>query len=166
MQVFLGLGSNLGDREAYLKKAISALDDLNDCEVRQVSSVYETEPWGKKDLTEFLNQVVELETRLGAQELLTACKRIEEMLGRRNGKSGESRTMDIDLLLYGDRVIEENFLHVPHPRLPARRFALVPLDEIASNVIIPGSGKTVREALELCSDTLGVSVYQETVEDG
>lgn len=143
-------------------KAVAALGELNRCELRCASSVYETEPWGKKDQPEFLNQVVGIETQLNARELLDACKRIEEMLERQNGKSGEPRTLDIDLLLYGDRIIEEDMLHVPHPRLQTRRFVLVPLDEIASEVSIPGSGKTVRETLETCPDTGSVSIFPQT----
>lgn len=124
-----------------------------------MSSIYETEPWGKKDQGIFLNQVVEVETLIPPHELLKMCKKIEKKLGRRNGKAWGPRTMDIDLLIYGDRIVEEAALQVPHPRLQGRRFVLIPLDEIAPNFTIPGSGMTVREALKTCPDTGSVKLF-------
>ena len=159
MDVFLGLGSNVGDREDYMMQALTAIGGLEKSRIQDISSIYETEPWGKKDQGIFLNQVVEVETQITPHELLRMCKKIEEKLGRKNGKAWDPRTMDIDLLLYGDRIVEEAELRVPHPRLQGRRFVLIPLDEIAPNFSIPGSGMTVREALEACPDTGSVKLF-------
>ena len=161
MIVYLGLGSNIGGREEYLRKAVEAIRKLDACTVERISSIYETEPWGNTDQPDFLNQVIEVRTRLGPRELLSECKKTEQALGRKNGKTGEPRIIDIDLLLYGDRVIEETDVQVPHPRIQMRRFVLVPLNEIAPETIIPGSGKTVRKALKTCPDRGSIKLYQQ-----
>ena len=161
MLVFLGLGSNVGNRAEVLGNAVNAIANLEKCTVCEISSIYETEPWGNKDQKQFLNLVIEAETQLEPQELLTACKEIERKLGRTGGPFWGPRTLDIDLLLYGDSVVDEATLRVPHPQLQRRRFVLVPLAEIAPSTLIPGSGKTVREALETCSDCGNVSLYEK-----
>ena len=157
----MGLGSNIGNRAEYLKEAVDAIRKLDACTVKQISSIYETEPWGDMDQPDFLNQVVEVETQLGPRGILNECKKIEQALGRKNGKTGEPRTIDIDLLLYGNRVVEDTDVQVPHPRIQMRRFVLVPLNEIAPDVTIPGSGRTVREALETCTDEGGIKLYKK-----
>ena len=159
MRVFLGLGSNVGDREDYMMQALTAIGGLEKSRIQDISSIYETEPWGKKDQGIFLNQVVEVETQLNPHELLKMCKKIEKKCERKHGEVWGPRTMDIDLLCYGDQVVKETTLQVPHPRLMERRFALIPLDEIAPNLFIPGLGMTVREALEACSDTGSVKLF-------
>ena len=160
MQVFLGLGSNVGDREGYLRKAVAAIGKLERSWVRRASSIYETEPWGKRDQDPFLNQVVEVDTKLGPQELLVACQRIEKDLGRDNRERWGPRTIDIDILIYSDVVIDDENLRVPHRLLSERRFVLVPLTELSPTVSVPGLGKTVREVLESCSDRGRVELYE------
>lgn len=160
MQAFLMLGSNIGDRAGYLKEAVEAIANLEGSEVRRVSSVYETEPWGKKDQGMFLNQVVEVETELEPRELLTACQKIEKTLGRKREECWGPRTVDIDILLYGENVIDEETMKVPHPLLSERRFVLVPLAEVVPEVSIPGLGETVRNVLKGCPDGGNVKFYK------
>ena len=158
--VFLGLGSNTGDREAFIEKTASAIANLGNSTVQQSSSVYETQPWGKEDQDPFLNQVLELETELLPDALLKACQKIECALGRKRGKQWGPRTIDIDILLYGEWIIETDTLCIPHPRMWERRFVLVPLSEIASSVSVPGCGKTVIELLGRCPDKGYVKLHR------
>lgn len=159
--VFLGLGSNVGDREAYLNQAVSAIGNQKDIRIGCVSSIYETEPWGKRDQNFFLNQVIAIETELDPQNLIVTCQRIEKDLGGNRGGRWGPRRIDIDLLLFGDQIIDEENLQVPHPRLSERLFVLVPLNEVASVMMIPGSGQTVRKALERCSDQGSVRLHKK-----
>ncbi len=160
--VFLGLGSNICNRETYLRKAVSALGDREDVQINRISSIYETEPWGKKDQDVFLNQVAEIETELGPRKLMAVCQEIEKSLGREKNEKWGPRTIDIDLLLFGDQIVDENNLHVPHPRLSERLFVLIPLCEVASGVIVPGLGQTVQNVLERCPDRGSVKLYRKT----
>jgi len=138
---YVGLGSNLGDREGTIRAAAEAID------ARRLSPVVETEPWGYADQPRFLNAVAELQTRLAARELLEELLEVERTLGReRTGPRYGPRTVDLDLLLYGDETIEEPGLVVPHPRLAERRFVLEPLAELVPTRRIPGNG-TVQQAL-------------------
>ncbi len=160
MIVFLGLGSNIENREEHLKKALTAIGKLDRNTILKVSSIYETEPWGNKNQAMFLNQVVAVETKLGPQEFLNACKKIEKTLGRTEKEHWGPRAIDIDILLYGDKIINEDTIRVPHPMIYKRRFVLIPLAEIAPMISIPGLGKTVREALSECSDSGDVKLYE------
>jgi 2-amino-4-hydroxy-6-hydroxymethyldihydropteridine diphosphokinase len=138
---YVGLGSNLGDREAMLLRAAEAIDAV------RISPVIETEPWGYESQPRFLNAVAELETELSPRELLSLLLDVERRLGRtRDGPRYGPRTIDLDLLLYGDEVVDEPGLQVPHPRLGERRFVLEPLAALVPELKIPGNG-TVREAL-------------------
>jgi 2-amino-4-hydroxy-6-hydroxymethyldihydropteridine diphosphokinase len=138
---YIELGSNLGDREAMLLRAAEAIDAV------RISPLIETEPWGYADQPRFLNAVAEVETELSARRLLDLLLDVERRLGRtRTGPRYGPRTIDLDLLLYGDEVIDEPGLQVPHPRLPERRFALEPLAALVPERKIPGNG-TVQEAL-------------------
>jgi len=161
MLAFLGLGSNIGDREEYLRKAKTAIANLETCTVSGISSIYETEPLGNKNQGQFLNQALLVETELEPQELLMECKGIEKTLGRKEGPRWGPRTIDIDLLLYDEMLVDEEALRVPHPRLHRRRFVLIPMAEIAPSVRIPGSGKTVMEALKTCPDGGYVTLYEK-----
>ncbi|MBN2030752.1 2-amino-4-hydroxy-6-hydroxymethyldihydropteridine diphosphokinase [bacterium] len=159
--VFLGLGSNVGDREAYLNEALSFLGDHKHIRINCVSSIYETEPWGKADQSPFLNQVVEIETQCDPQKLILTCQKIEKDLGGAKRERWGPRRIDIDLLLYGDQIIDEENLQVPHLRLSERLFVLIPLCEVASGVTIPGLDLTVRNVLEKCLDRGSVKLYKK-----
>jgi 2-amino-4-hydroxy-6-hydroxymethyldihydropteridine diphosphokinase len=138
---YVGLGSNLGDREGLIRRAASLIGAL------RLSTIIETEPWGYEDQPRFLNAVAELQTPLGPRALLDRLLEVELTLGReRTGPRFGPRTIDLDLLLYADESIEEPGLVVPHPRLTARRFVLEPLAELVPARRIPGNG-TVQDAL-------------------
>jgi 2-amino-4-hydroxy-6-hydroxymethyldihydropteridine diphosphokinase len=154
-QTFLLLGTNLGDRKKNLAAACDAIEDAVGKIVNR-SAVYETEPWGKKDQPEFLNQAVEVETELSAEALLNRVLEIEKKLGRKRDERWGERTMDIDILFYGDKVIHTDNLVVPHPRMAERRFVLVPLAEIGGDLMHPVLRTKVREMLEACRDQLNV----------
>ncbi|MGO1071646.1 2-amino-4-hydroxy-6-hydroxymethyldihydropteridine diphosphokinase [Lysobacter sp. CA199] len=147
---YVGLGSNLGDSAAVLRAALRALDALPRTRLSQASRLYRTPAWGQTDQPDFLNAVAALETALPARDLLAAMLEIERDAGRSRRADGSDRwgprTLDLDLLLYGQATIAEPGLHVPHPHLHERAFALVPLLEIAPQVRIAGVG-LAREAL-------------------
>ena len=135
---YLGLGSNLGDREALLRAAIAALNATPGVRVTSISSLYETPPWGPVPQGPYLNACVALETTLSPRELLTLCLAIERDHGRERAIRWGPRTLDMDVLLYGDESIDEEGLIVPHPRMTERAFVLVPLAEIAPDLRIGG----------------------------
>ena len=138
---YVGLGANLGDREARITRAAELID------ARRLSTVIETEPWGYRDQPRFLNAVAEVETELDARALLDLLLDVERRLGRvRDGRRFGPREIDLDLLLYGAATIDEPGLTVPHPFLLERAFVLEPLTELVPELEIPGNG-TVREAL-------------------
>jgi len=135
VRAFLGLGSNLGDREAELARAVAGLPD-----VVAVSRLYETEPvGGPAGQGLYLNLVVELDTDLGPRDLLGVARRLEEAAGRERGVRNGPRTLDVDLLLVGDQVVEDEDLVVPHPRMFERRFVVEPLAELAPELVPPGA---------------------------
>lgn len=140
--VYLALGSNLGNRREHLLAALERLRAI--ITIQAISSIYETEPVGYLDQPHFLNLVCAGKTRLSAQELLQASKEIEITLGRQPSFRNAPRPIDIDILLYDNAQIHQNNLVVPHPRMKERAFVLVPLAEIAPNLIVAGSGQTVQ----------------------
>jgi 2-amino-4-hydroxy-6-hydroxymethyldihydropteridine diphosphokinase len=154
---YIALGSNLGDRAATLRSAIAALQQIGS--VDAITSFYETAPVGITEQPEFLNAVVALQTELPPQELMTALLRIEQQHGRDRSASVPKgpRTLDLDLLSYGDVVMETSTLTLPHPSLAERRFVLVPLEEIAPQWRHPVSGKTSAELLSELSQRDGES---------
>ncbi len=158
---FIGLGSNLGDRKAYLACARQALSRYGTLE--RCSSLYETEPVDVRDQPHFLNQVIALRTRLDPVALLRACLAIEQMLGRERRILKGPRTIDLDLLLYEDEIlaIETEALHLilPHPHLHRRRFVLVPLCEICPDGRHPVLGKSFSQLLAELEDTAEVRLY-------
>ena len=137
---FVGIGSNLGDREAFLRKALELLADEPEIEVVAVSQLRETEPVGPVEQGRFLNGAVHIATSLAPRELLERLLAIEKRLGRVRGERFGPRTIDLDLLVYGDKIVDEPGLTVPHSRLPERRFALEPLVDLDPGLVIPGSG--------------------------
>jgi 2-amino-4-hydroxy-6-hydroxymethyldihydropteridine diphosphokinase len=140
-RAYVGLGANLGPKEVTLLRAVDLLAAEPGIQVLELSQLRETEPVGEIDQPQFLNGAVALETTLEARELLDALLRIEQELGRvRDGERWGPRTIDLDLLLYGDAVVDEPGLRVPHPHLHERRFALEPLAELEPELRIPGRG--------------------------
>ncbi|WPU92530.1 2-amino-4-hydroxy-6-hydroxymethyldihydropteridine diphosphokinase [Mucilaginibacter sabulilitoris] len=151
--IFLLLGSNLGDRKSFLNQAIAYIE-AEIAPVIRASSVYETQSWGKTDAPDYLNQVLMLRGELPAGELLQKILAIESKLGRRREEKWGSRTIDIDILFYGDAVINEPRLQVPHPELHNRRFTLEPLAEIASDFVHPISHKNILQLKSELKDDL------------
>ena len=152
---YLLLGSNLGDRAARLAQA---RHDLAAMAGRLVatSALYETAAWGLEDQPAFLNQVLVVETELTAPALLAACLAAEQEQGRERLVRWAARTLDVDILLFGQEIIASPTLTVPHPALPGRRFALVPLAEVAPQLVHPQLHRTVAELLASCPDPLPV----------
>ena len=143
MKAFLGLGSNLGDRAHYLEEAVSALRSPT-IKIVATSRVYETEPWGVMDQPLYWNQVIEVETTLEPLDLLHVCQAIEQRLGRERKVHWGPRTIDIDLLIYDNKVNESEELMLPHPYLEERAFVITPLREIAPKLVLP-SGRPISE---------------------
>lgn len=155
---FMSVGSNLGDREANLKGAIDGMCEAG-IAVQRVSSIFETEPVGFLDQPWFLNIAVEGETRLGPRELLACLQKIEAAHGRVRLFPGAPRTLDVDILLFNNLIIDEPGLQIPHPRMTQRRFVLEPLAQIAPEVLHPVLKKTVRDLLTSCPDSSRVSLH-------
>jgi len=144
--VYLGLGTNLGDRLANLQAAVQALEPR--VHLIQASPVYETAPWGYRDQPDFLNQVIKSETDLSPADLLGFIKQLERKLGREPTFRNGPRRIDIDILFYDDLILHEDRLQIPHPRLEKRAFVLVPLAAIAPNLRHPVLGCKIKELLE------------------
>ncbi|MGN6401075.1 MAG: 2-amino-4-hydroxy-6-hydroxymethyldihydropteridine diphosphokinase [Flavisolibacter sp.] len=155
-EVYLLIGGNMGDRMMYLTKAKKEIE--KQCgQIIQQSSVYETAAWGMEDQAAFLNLVLEIETQLSPQQLLKTILTIEETLGRKRNIKYGPRLIDIDILLFGDAIIDVHGLKVPHPQMQHRRFVLEPLNEIAPEKIHPVLQKTIAQLLSACTDPLTVN---------
>jgi 2-amino-4-hydroxy-6-hydroxymethyldihydropteridine diphosphokinase len=156
---FLALGSNVGDRRAHLVSAVVELDRPN-VRVVRTASIYSTEPRGIRDQPWFLNTVVEVFTDLEPRELLGTCQQIENFRSRTREVPNGPRTLDIDIVLFGERIITDDFITIPHPRYTTRRFVLEPLAEIAPDVIDPSCNQSVGEILDRVRDGASVRVYE------
>ncbi len=155
-KTYISAGSNLEDPKSNLEFALKSLQEQNT--LLKVSSYFETEPVGFSDQPWFLNIVVGLKTRLAPHNLLELCQEIENSCGRVRTFPNAPRTLDLDILLYGNRIINEDNLVVPHPRLHNRRFVLEPLVEIAAEEIHPLLNRSFRELLEACEDRSEVRI--------
>jgi 2-amino-4-hydroxy-6-hydroxymethyldihydropteridine diphosphokinase len=164
-EVYLLLGSNKGDRERFLYEAINRIEEL--CSEKAiVSRIYESEPWGFDSKTWFLNIALKICTGIEPRQLLIKLLEIERDLGRvrsENANGYESREIDIDIIFYGNRIINEETLIIPHPRAHIRRFVLAPLCEISPDYIHPVLGEDLKTLLKNCSDHSLVSRHSATV---
>jgi 2-amino-4-hydroxy-6-hydroxymethyldihydropteridine diphosphokinase len=156
-KVYIGLGSNVGERRAFLSDAVRQLNVLPGTVVHRVSSIYETEPVGFKDQEDFLNLAVELGTSLEPMELLNATKQIERRIGRRDEARWHPREIDIDILLYDQLIFRSARLFIPHREMLNRKFVLVPLSEIAGSAIHPTEKMEVQALLRRCGDNSRVT---------
>ena len=158
---YLCLGGNLGDRMTALTEALRLLDSTPGMRRTACSSVYETEPWAVADQPNFLNLVAAYESTLSPENLLAACKVVEETVGRTPSFRWGPRLIDVDILLYGDQVVDsaEPDLQIPHPRMTQRAFVLVPLAEIAPDAPFPSRQETVRQLMEVVDDRAGVVLW-------
>ena len=161
--VYLSLGSNIGDREANLAGAITILEEYPENNNLRSASFYSSDPLFDIDQPEFLNTVVEINTTFTPFEFLDEIKNIERLLGRpTDHKKNAPRTIDIDILTFGDAFLETEELAIPHPGIPLRRFVLVPFNELAPNYIVPGWKITIEELLNRCMDKS--KVQKHTIE--
>ena len=158
VDVFLLLGSNLGDRKLLLKQAINSIEEEIAPVIKQ-SAVYETQSWGKTDSPDYLNQVILIQTELSAQIILQKILNIEWKIGRVREEKWGPRLIDIDILFYGDVLIDEPELKVPHPELHKRRFTLEPLAELAAGFIHPVLHKNISELKNELKDNLIVKKF-------
>jgi 2-amino-4-hydroxy-6-hydroxymethyldihydropteridine diphosphokinase len=158
--VFLSLGSNKGSRLKALALANREIAGRIGAIVA-FSSIYETEPWGFKADKNFLNQVVGIETNLEPDVLMTELLKLESLMGRERSVGYQSREIDIDILLYADRVVQDDHLQIPHPRMQLRKFVLEPLVELVPDIIHPVFGNTATELLEQCLDITHVALRYE-----
>jgi 2-amino-4-hydroxy-6-hydroxymethyldihydropteridine diphosphokinase len=149
---FIGLGSNVGERQKYLNDAAAALKSVPETKFVWASPVYESDPYGNPDQAKFLNAVVEIETALEPASLLPHLKSIEQKLGRTHQEHWGPREIDLDILLYDGLVFSDETVQVPHPDMVNRRFVLFPLKEIAPDLVHPVNGMTMSELLSACSD--------------
>lgn len=152
---YLLIGGNLGNRMAYLQQACQQIEQICGTIIQQ-SSIYQTAAWGVADQPDFYNQVLQLQTSLQPEILLKEILYIEANMGRVRVKKMGPRTIDIDILLYENKILNSDSLIIPHPRLSERRFVLVPLHEIAPNITHPYLNKTIHQLLLECKDTLDV----------
>jgi len=145
--VFIGLGSNSGDKKANLTGAINRIKSINKVEIKKISSFYITKPWGNTNQEDFFNQVIEITTDLSAGELLYKLQEIEIKMGRQRKEKWGPRIIDLDILMYGDEVIDSPELKIPHPYMKERSFVLVPLQEIDPKIVFPDDGAKIEEVL-------------------
>lgn len=158
--ILIGLGSNMGDRQQNIMTAIRTLNKHTEITIEKVSSLYETKPVGVTDQPDFLNGAISIGTTLTPSELLAVCLDVECQMGRVRHERWGPRNIDIDMLIYHSLVIRDEVLQIPHPRLHERTFVLVPLAEIASDILVY-QGETPSQLLKTMDDRNDVKVYAE-----
>lgn len=159
VKLYLLLGSNVGNRQKNLLTALKHIDERIG-KVGKKSKIYQTEPWGERDQEDFLNQALELETKLKPKKVLEKIAEIESLMEREETYKWGPREIDIDILFYGDEMVSEMDLTIPHPFLHERRFTLIPLSEIAPDLYHPIMGATILDLLLECEDTLDVQEFK------
>jgi len=159
--VFLGLGTNLGDRLENINNAIDKIKKRKEIKFICSSSIYETEPWGIKQQNEFLNLVIKLETDFYPRELFEFVKGCEKEIGRKKRTRWMEREIDIDILFYGDLVVNDSELTIPHKEIVNRKFVLIPLNEIAGDFTHPVLKKKIKLLLQNTKDTSDVKLFNE-----
>ena len=163
---FIGIGSNLEHPADHCREAIKRLASVQGISLLRSSSLYRTEPVGPPDQDWFINAVAEIRTTLAPRDLFTAVKEIERMMGRIEGVKWGPRIVDLDILFYGQEVVQEAGLTIPHPELHRRRFVLVPLSELSSYMIHPAFGVTVGGLLDRLEDKYRVEPYKTAAKEG
>ena len=159
--IYLGIGSNIGDRETNIFSAIAALDVRDDIKVVRTASIYESDPLYNLQQPKFLNTVVELKSTLDPEIMLQVCQGVELMLGRSiDHKKNDPRVIDLDILACETKSIDLDHLKIPHPDLITRKFVLVPWNEITPDFMVQDFGRTVSELLKICPDTSNVMNYK------
>lgn len=145
-KVYLGLGTNVGQREKNLREAVSIIEKTATIDMIKVSSIYETEPWGYEEQNDFLNLCLEIKTDLTPQQLLEKCQEVEDKMGRQREEKWGPRIIDVDILIYDNLEVDTSNLVIPHPRIQDRTFVLIPLQELNPNLMI--KGKSIEQWLK------------------
>ena len=158
-KVYLLFGSNLGERAANIANAITLLENQGVSPIK-LSSLYETEPWGNIEQGKFLNRVGKFSTTVSPSGLMKSILKIEEAMGRVRTKKWAPRIIDIDILFYGNQIVSQSDLQIPHPELEKRKFALTPMEEIAPDFMHPVLKKSIKELLTECNDSMSVDFFQ------
>jgi 2-amino-4-hydroxy-6-hydroxymethyldihydropteridine diphosphokinase len=160
-KIYLGLGTNVGDRLQQLQGAIQCLHHTAGIDVTRRSSIYQTAPIGYRDQPDFYNMVIEIESVLTPMQLLTTILHIEQKYHRVREVRWGPRTMDIDILLYGSHCIQSDDLQIPHPRMKGRAFVLIPLYELVGNQVLPGTDHTLQEWIAWLSPKQKIRIMRQ-----
>jgi 2-amino-4-hydroxy-6-hydroxymethyldihydropteridine diphosphokinase len=158
--VYLGLGSNIGDKVSFIKSAETKISKLTGIKVLRSSSIYKTEPWGIKNQDFFLNSVLEIEANLEPQVLLSELKKIESDLGRKKRNKWYEREIDIDILFFDNLIISNESVNIPHPEIQNRNFVLIPMCELNPDFFHPVLNRTVKDLLNDSKDNSGVIKFE------
>lgn len=159
-KVYLLIGSNVGNRTKHMEKAHQMIESKVG-KITNKSRIYETEPWGEKDQDDFLNQAIEVESKLKPKAIMKQIAEIESFIGREETFKWGPREIDIDVLFYGDEMISEMDITIPHAFIHERRFTLIPLNDICPDQYHPIFGATVKELLDMCEDESEVKLYSK-----